>query len=167
MIGDPGYYGTGDVPLGNASAPGGVWPSLIRTKNSKLGSLSLDAFMDSPLTTDQDCNVLDAFAKAPAKTIADQMDAILYLGPPESSMAEPLPADIALDRAYRAEWLRRMKVVGMPGPSTLEELDAQIVADAAHPVFMHAPRQPVSQEMRSRIRQSCLSTKHSAATTAK
>lgn len=167
VIGDPGYYGTADVLLENANAPGGVWPSLIRTKNSKLGSLSLDAFMDSPLTVDQDCNVLDAFAKAPAKTIADQLDAILYLGPPESSMVEPLPADIALDRAYRGEWLRRMKLVGMPGPSTLEEIDAQIVADAAHPVFTHAPRQPVSQEMKSRIRQSCLSTKHSAPTTAK
>lgn len=166
VISDPGYYGTGDVPLSSAYAPGGVWPSLIMTKNSKLGSLSLNAFMDLPLTTDQDCNVVDAFAKTAAKTIADQMDAILYLGPPESSMAEPLPADIALDRAYRAEWLRRMKLVGMPGP-TLEELDAQIVADAAHPVLTHAPRQPVSQEMKLRIRQNCLSTKQAAATTAK
>lgn len=167
VITDPGYYGTGDEPPGNANAPGGVWPSLIRTKNSRLGSLSLDAFMDSPITTDKDCNVVDAFAKSPAKTIADQMDAILYLGPPESSMAEPLPADIALDRAYRGEWLRRMKLVGMPGPSTLDEIDALIVADAAHPVFTHAPRHPISQEMKSKIRQSCLSTKHPAATTAK
>jgi len=122
--------------------------------------------MDSPLTTDQDCNVVDAFAGAAAKTIANQMDAIIYLGPPESFMAEPLPADIALDRAYRAEWLRRMKLVGMPGPS-LEEMDAQIVADVAHPVLTPAPRQPVSQEMKSRIRQSCLSTKQTAGTTAK
>jgi len=167
VIGDPGYYGTGDEPLGSANATGGVWPSLTRTKNSKLGSFRLDVFMDSPLTTDQDCNVIDAFAKVPGKTIADQIDAILYLGPPESSMAEPLPADIALDRAYRAEWLRRMKLVGIPGPSTLEEMDAQIVADAAHPVFTHAPRRPVSQEMKARIRQGCLSTKHPDATTAK
>jgi hypothetical protein len=166
VISDPGYYGTNDVPLSSANAPGGVWPSLITTKNSKLGSLKLNAFMDSPLTTDQDCNVVDAFARAATKTIADQMDAILYLGPPNSSMVEPLPADIFLDRAYRAEWLRRMKLVGMPGP-TLEKMDAQIVADAAHPVITHAPRQPVSQEMKSRIRQSCLSTKQAAATTAK
>ena len=78
-----------------------------------------------------------------------------------------LPADIALDRAYRAEWLRRMKLVGMPGPSTLEELDAQIVADAAHPVLAHAPRRPISQEMKLRIKQSCLSTKQAVETTAK
>ncbi len=162
VIGDPGYYGTGDEPLGNANPPGGVWPSLIRTKNSKLGSLSLDAFMDSPLTTDENCNVIGAFAKTTATAIANQMDAVLYLGPPESSLAEPLPADIALDRAYRAEWLRRMKVVGMPGPSTLGEMDAQIVANAAHPVLPRASRQPVSQEVKSRIRQSCLSAKHSA-----
>ncbi len=167
VISDPGYYGTGDEPLVNANAPSGVWPSLLRTKNSKLGSLSLDSFISSPLTTDQDCNVIDAFAGTPAKTIADQIDAVLYLGPQESSLAEPLPADIALDRAYRAEWLRRMKLVGLPGPSTLEEMDAQIVANAAHPVLTHAPREPVSQEMKLRIRQGCLSTKHPAANTAK
>lgn len=163
VISDPGYYGTVDEPLENANTPGGDWPSLIRTKNSKLGSLRLDAFMDFPVTTDENCNVINAFAKAPGQTIADQIDAILYLGPPESAMAEPLPADIALDRAYRAEWLRRMKLVGMPGPSTLEEMDAQLVADAAHPVPTRAARHPLTQEMRSRIRQSCLSTKHSPA----
>jgi hypothetical protein len=167
VIGDPGYYGNSDVPLEKAYAPGAIWPSLIRTKNSKLGSLSLDAFMDSPLTTDENCNVINAFAKAPTETIADRMDAILFLGSPDAAMAEPLPADIALDRAYRTEWLRRMKLVGMPGPSTLEEVDAQIVADAAHPVIAHASRQPVSQEMKLRIRHRCLSTKHPAGTTAK
>jgi hypothetical protein len=167
VISDPGYYGTSDAPLLNANAPGGVWPSLTMTKNSKLGSLSLDTFMDSPLTTDQDCNVIDACAKAPAKTIADQMDAILYLGPPGSQLSEPLPADIALDRAYRAEWLRRMKLVGLPSPSTPEEVDAKIVASAADPVLTPPARQSLSQEMTLRIRQSCLSTMHPAAITSK
>lgn len=167
VISDLGYYGTGDGSLGDANAPGGIWPSLLRTKNSRLGSLGLDSFIPSPLTTDQDCNVIDAFAGKPVKTIADQIDAFLYLGPHESSLAEPLPADIALDRAYRAEWLRRMKLVGLPGPSTLEELDAQVVANAAHPVSTHAPRDSVSQEMKMRIKQGCLNTKHPAANTAK
>jgi len=165
VISDLGYYGTGDEPLADANASGGVWPSLLRTKN-RLGSLGLDSFLPSPLTTDQDCNVVDAFA-GKSKTVADQIDAFLYLGPQKSLLAEPLPADIALDRAYRSEWLRRMKLVGMPGPSTLEEIDAQIVASAADPMLTPPRRQAVSQEMKLRMRQDCLSRKNPAANTAK
>jgi hypothetical protein len=160
-------YGTGDEPLGDVNAPGGVWPSLVRTKNSRLGSLNLDSFIPSPITTDQDCNVIDAFAGTTTKTVADQIDAFLYLGPQKSQLAEPLPADIALDRAYRAEWLRRMKVVGLPGPSTLEEIDAQIVASAANPMLIPPARHPVTQEMKLKIRQDCLSRKHPTANTTK
>ena len=167
VISDLGYYGTGDEPLADANASGGVWPSLLTTKNSQLGSLGLDSFLPSPLTTDQDCNVVDAFGGKSPKTVADQIDAFLYLGPQKSLLVEPIPADIALDRAYRSEWLRRMKLVGMPGPSTPEEVDAQIVASAADPIMTPPHRQPVSQEMKLRIRQDCLSRKHPAANTAK
>ena len=154
---DLGYYGTSNEPLGKLYAPGGVWPSLIRTKNSRLGSLSLDSYLQSPLSTDQDCSVSEAFASTPAKTVADQIDAFLYLSPQQSQLAEPLPADIALDRAYRSEWLRRMKLVGLPGPSTLEDLDADIVASAADPIAVPASRQVVSKEMMLKMRQACLS----------
>jgi hypothetical protein len=167
VISEFGYYGTGNEPLGDMNAPGGVWPSLLRTKNSRLGSLGLDAFLTSPITTDQDCNVSDAFAGKSSRTIADQIDAFLYLGPQQSSLAEPLPADIALDRVYRSEWLRRMKLVGLPGPSTLEELDAQIVARAGEPMSIPPSRRSVSQEMKLRIRQDCLSRKHPTGNTAK
>jgi hypothetical protein len=163
VVTDLGYYGTGDESLPDVNAAVGVWPSLIRTKNSKLGSLGLDSFMPSPITTDQDCNVVDAFAGSSSKTVADQIDAFLYLAPQKSQLAEPLPADIALDRAYRSEWLRRMKLVGMPGPSTLEELDTQIVSSASNPVLSAPPRRPVSQEMKLMIKKDCLSTKHPAA----
>jgi hypothetical protein len=167
VISDLGYYGAGDEPLAGVNAPGGIWPSLLRTKNSRIGSLGLDSFFQSPITTDQDCNVTDAFAGESSKTVADQVDAFLYVGPQKSLLAEPLPADIALDRAYRSEWLRRMKLVGLPGPSTLEEIDAQLVASAADPMLTLLPRQSVSQEMKLRIRQGCLSRKHPAANTAK
>ncbi len=167
VINDPGYYGGPGEPLERAYAPNGVWPSLIRTRGSKLGSMRLDAFMDSPLTTDQDCNVIDAFAKSATTTIADQVDAVLYLGPPESAMAEPLSASIALDRDYRAEWLRRMKVVGMPGPATLQEVDSQVIAEAAHPVLARPSSQAPSQDLKARIRQSCLSTKSTSPTASK
>jgi len=166
VISDLGYYGTGDEPPAE-NALGGVWPSLLKTKNSRLGSLGLDSFIPSPLTTDQDCNAVDAFARGPSKTVADQIDAFLYLGPQKSLLAEPLPADIALDRAYRSEWLRRTKLVGPPGPSTPEEMDAEIVASAADPMWIPPPRRSVSQEMKLRMRQDCLSTKHPAANTPK
>ncbi|MBV8632761.1 MAG: hypothetical protein JOZ83_17690 [Silvibacterium sp.] len=166
VISEFGCYGTGNEPLGDVNAPGGVWPSLLRTKNSRLGSLGLDSFLPSPITTDQDCNVSEAFGANPSETVADQIDAFLYLGPQKSALAEPLPADIALDRAYRSEWLRRMRLVGLPGPSTLEEIDAQIVASAADPMSPPAPRQSIPQEMRLKIRQDCLSRKHPAANTA-
>ncbi len=160
-------YDVSNERLGALNALGWVWPSLLRTKNSRLGSLSLDSFMESPLTTDQDCNVNDAFPADPTKTVADRIDAFLYLGPQKSSLIEPLPANIALDRAYRSEWLHRMKLVGMPGPSTLEELDAEIVASAADPMLAPPHRQSVSREMKSRIRQDCLSRKQPPANTAK
>ena len=163
VISDLGYYGTGDKSVGDANAPGGVWPSLLRTKNSRLGSLGLDSFMPSPITTDQECNVTEAFAGKPSKTVADQIDAFLYLGPQRSLLAEPLPADIALDRAYRSEWLRRMRLVGLPGPSTLEEIDAEVVANAADSMLVPPPRQAVSQEMKLKIRTDCLSSNHPAA----
>jgi len=165
ISGDFGYYDTGNEPLGDLNAPGGVWPSLLRTANSRLGSLGLDAYIQSPLTTDRDCNVIDAFAGTSSKTVADQIDAFLYLGPQKSQLAEPLPADIALDRAYRSEWLRRMKLVGLPGPSTLEEVDAEIVASAAHPMLTPPARPSVPQEVKLKIRQNCLSIKHPAANT--
>jgi len=166
VISDLGYYGTGDEPPAE-NALGGVWPSLLRTKNSSLGSLGLDSFIPSPLTTDQDCNAVDAFAGGSSKTVADQIDAFLYLGPQRSLLTEPLPADIALDRAYRSEWLRRMKLVGTPGPSTPEEMDAEIVASAADPMWIPPPRRSVSQEMKLRMRQDCLNTKHPTANTPK
>jgi hypothetical protein len=167
VIGGFGYYGADNEALGDVDAPGGVWPSILRTKNSRLGSLGLDSFLPSPITTDKDCNVSEAFGGKPSKTIADQFDAFLYLGPLRSQLTEPLPADIALDRSYRSEWLRRMKLAGMPGPSTPEEMDAGIVASAADPILRPAPKHPVSEEMKLRIRQDCLNRKHSAANPAK
>ncbi len=167
VISDLGYYDSGGGSLANTNALSEVGPSLILTKHSRLGSLDLDSFLPSPLTTDKDCNVKDAFAGKSPKTVADQIDAFLYLAPQRSLLREPLPADIALDRAYRSEWLRRMKVVGLPGPSTLEELDGQIVASAVDPMLTPPPRQSGLQDMKARMRQDCLSRKDSSANTAK
>jgi hypothetical protein len=164
VISEFGYY----EPTGNVNAPGGVWPSLLRTKNSKFGALNLDSFLQSPIYTDENCNVGEAFATTASRTVADQIDAFLYLGPMKSLLNEPLPADIALDRAYRSEWLRRMKVVGLPSPSTLDELDAQIVAGRGQETIPTPPsHRALSAETKARMRQSCLSRKQAAPNTAK
>lgn len=165
VISDLGYYGAGDEQPAGVQLPVGGAPLLLPTKNSKLGALNLSAFVTPPIFTDEECNVTDAFD--PSRPVAEQIDAFLYLGPPGTLLVEPLPADIALDRAYRSEWLRRMKLVGLPGPSTLEEADAQTIADAENPLLAPAGRNPVSQETRSKIRQDCLSHKQPAATTSK
>jgi hypothetical protein len=157
VIGEFGYY----EPTGNVNAPGGVWPSLLLTKNSKFGALNLASFVQSPIYADENCNVGEAFAASASKTVADQIDAFLYLGPLKSLLHEPLPADIALDRAYRSEWLRRMKLVGLPSASTLDELDAQIVANRGQETILTPPSyHALSAETKARIRQSCLSMKH-------
>ena len=168
VISELGNYDVSNEPLESLSAPGGVWPSLIKTRNSRLGALSLDAFMESPITTDENCNVRDAFPADPSKTVADRIDAFLYLGPQKAPLTESLPASIALDRVYRSEWLRRMKLVGMPGPSTLDELDAQIVASAGQePMAAPPSNHSISPEIKARVRQSCLSAKQAAPNAAK
>ena len=116
---------------------------------------------------DRDCNVKDAFAADPSKTLADQIDGFLYLGPQNLQLAEPLPADIALDRTYRTEWLRRMKLVGLPAPPTLEEVNAQIVGGAGEPVLAPPPNGPVSPELKTKLRQDCLKVKHPDPSTGK
>jgi hypothetical protein len=52
VIIEGGEDGTGDEPLGDAKAPAGVSPSLLQTKNSRIGSLSLSSILQSPSTTD-------------------------------------------------------------------------------------------------------------------
>ncbi len=165
VISDLGYYSTSGEPLTDNPAALGAWPALLRTKNSKLGSLGLGSFLPTPLTVDQDCNVVDAFAGKTSKAVSDLLDAFLYLGPQSFQLREPIPADIALDRAYRTEWLRRLKASGQPGPSTLGEVDAEIVASAADPIMV-TPRNPAEKELYPMIKQGCLMRRNAAPHTA-
>ena len=165
VISDLGYYSTNGEPLTENSAALGTWPSLLRTKNNRLGTLGLGSFLPTPLTTDEDCNVVDAFAGKSNKLVSDLLDAFLYLGPQSLQLQEPIPADIALDHAYRTEWLRRLRASGLPGPSTLEQVDVEIVASAADPMIL-TPRNPDAKELYPMIRQGCLLRKMAASNTA-
>jgi len=165
VISTLGYYSTNGESLTDFHAGLGAWPSLLRTKNSRLGSLSLGAFLPTPVTTDSDCNVVDAVTGKSSKTVAGLLDAFLYLGPQDLQLSEAIPADIALDHAYRSEWLRRLKVSGLPGPSTNEAVDAEVIAGAADPILV-TPRNPDAKELYPMIKQACLLRKHAAPNTA-
>ena len=156
VIAEFGNYDVSSEPLASLSGPGGAWPSLIRIEGSRFGKLPLAAFFDPPITPD----VREVFPADLSHTVADRIDLFLYLGPQRPSLEEAMPANIALDKVYMTEWLRRMRVVGMPGPSTLDELDTQILGSAGQessvePAHGH---QVLSPELKARVRQSCLAT---------
>ena len=166
VISDFGYYDKIAGSVASANNPVGAVPSLLKMKNSRLGLLSLDAFLQVPLTTDQDCNVVPAFAGESSEPVKDRIDAFIYLGPQRTLLTEPIPADIALDQHYMSQWLRRMKLVGLPGPSSLGEINAQIVASAADPINA-MPEKTTSKSMISKVKLDCLSRRASARSTTK
>ena len=159
VISELGYYGTSGEPLPDSIAAAGGWPLLLRTKSSKLGTLGLHSFLPTPLTTDENCNVVDAYAEKSSRPVSDLIDGFLYLGRPALALREPVPADIALDRDYRSEWLRRIKVSGLPGPPSLDAVDAAIVKSAADPLMV-TPRNPDAKELYPMIKQACMMSKH-------
>ena len=161
VISGLGYYGTSGELLAKTPSELGTAPLLLKVKGSQLGALSLGSFLPTPLTTDKDCNVVDAVTGNSAKQVSDLLDAFLYLGPQTLQLSEPVPADIALDHAYRTEWLRRQKVSGFPGPSTVDEFNADIVSGAADPINT-IPRNPDAKDLYPMIRKACLTRKHPA-----
>ena len=155
VISDFGYYG--DDPKSAASLGTLNWPSrsLLLTKGNWLGALSLGDFLPTPITTDNDCNVVDEFASGPKHDVSSLIDAFLYLGPQNLRLKEKLPADIALDTAYQTEWQRRNSLMGLPGASTLEQMNQQTVAGAGDPV-LSIPRQPDAKQFYPFIKQNCM-----------
>ena len=158
VISDFGYYGADNQNIALDLSTQGPVPALIGTKGSPLGSLNLSAFLPTPITTDQDCNVVNEFEGKTPRPVAALIDAFLYLGPQTLRLREPMSADIGLDTPYMTEWLRRLKVSGLPGPETLEELNHQIVATAADPILV-TPRNPDAKDIYPFIRQNCLDRK--------
>lgn len=153
VISDLGYYGTdAKDAVSFANWPN---PSLIRTRGTSLGSLKLDAFLPTPITTDDQCNVIDPFKARPALVVADLIDAFLYLGPQNMRLKEAIPADIALDTTYMSELLRRNAIIGLAGPQSLTDFDKQTVASAASPLLT-VERLPDAREFYPMIRQLCL-----------
>jgi len=71
------------------------------------------------------------------KPMEDLVDAFLYLGPQDLRLREKIPADIALDTNYRAEFQRGGAMLGFPDAAaeTSQEFDQQIVKSVKAPLF--------------------------------
>src|SRR5437016_8836605 len=80
----------------------------------------------------------------------------VYLGPQDLRLKEKIPADIALDANYRAEFQRGAAMYGFPGGAsvTSQELDQQIVKTAEDPLFS-IPKQ-LDPKLTQRAIQDCL-----------
>jgi hypothetical protein len=120
------------------SSPGNpfaTWPvpSLVLAKGTWLGALDLGHFLPPPFMMDHDCKVHNEFPKPLQKPMEELVDAFLYLGPPDLSLKEQLPADIALDVDYEMQLPRRESLQGLPPMS--RETNQEIVDEAENPLY--------------------------------
>jgi hypothetical protein len=137
-------------------------PSLARAKGTWLGALDLGHFL--PLGSridDRDCTVHNELPKPFQRSMADLVDAFLYLGPQDLRLKEKMPADVALDLDYMKELQRREALPGSPEepPERLKEFLEQIVSSAENPLFMF-PKPPDPKL----LVQSCLDRKSHSST---
>jgi len=120
---------------GQSGNPFATWPvpSLVLAKGTWLGALDLGHFLPPPFMMDRDCKVHNEFPKPLQKPMEELVDAFLYLGPPDLSLKEQLPADIALDVDYEKELPRRESLQGLhPMP---RETNQEIVNEAENPLY--------------------------------
>jgi hypothetical protein len=130
----PFYNGLPAVP-GSRFA---TWlvPSLVRAKGTWLGALDLGHFVPPLVLIDRDCKLSSGFPKPQQRPMEELVDAFLYLGPPDLSLSEPMPGDIALDVDYRMELQRRKALSGFHGAAvSLKEADREIVNEAENPLY--------------------------------
>jgi len=135
---------------------------LARAKGTWLGALDLSHFIPPPIRLDeQDCQVRNEFPKALQKPMEDLVDAFLYLGPQDLRLREKIPADIALDANYRAEFQRGAAMFGFPDADskTPQEFDQQIVKSAEDPLFAIPKAQAQDPKEVKVMVQSCLDRK--------
>ena len=100
------------------------------------------------------------FPKALQKPIEELVDAFLYLGPQDLRLREKIPADIALDASYRAEFQRGAAMYGFPdgASETSQEFDREIVKTAEDPIFT-IPKQLQDPKGVEQAVQGCLDRK--------
>lgn len=152
VISDLGIYDTSRP--GGSTSPFASWPtpSLVLTRGTWLGALSLKDILPPPVST-YNCKVTIDFPPNLQKPMAALVDAFLYLGPQEFKLKEPTPADIALDTEYMSELSRRASLIGPPGApvQSPKEISDGILQEAQDPI-----REPPQLPDIKDIEQSCL-----------
>ena len=147
--------------------PFDAWPvpSLVLAKGTWLGALDISHFFPAPIWLDKHCNVINEFPKEDLQTpMANLVDALLYLGPPELALKEQMPADIVLDADYVKELRRREALIGEPEATTMtqKEQDESIVKGAENPMIDLLQRP--DKKVIAAIAQSCLDHKKGSTT---
>jgi hypothetical protein len=161
VISDLGVYDT-NGPVASIS-PFAMWPnpSIVLTKGTWLGALSLSDIFPPGIWFDRDCNVHIALVpklqKQVQKPLEHFIDAFLYLGPQELRLKEPIPADIALDVEYIKVLRARGPLLWDKEPATMAEFNQQIINGAEHPL-LSMPGPPDQKETQHAL-QDCLDRK--------
>jgi hypothetical protein len=125
-------------------------PSLAPAKGSWLGAIDIGHVFPVPFSLGPDCQPVYDFPQE--KSMGDLVDAFLYLGPNDLRLAEPIPADIALDTDYMTKWLWRSALI-TPPEETLTEFDKRTVEGADTPVL---PVMPDINSIMHSVIQGCL-----------
>jgi hypothetical protein len=128
-------------------------PSLALAKGSWLGGMELANVFPVPFSLNQDCQPVYNFPQE--KPMSDLVNAFLYLGPGNLSLAEPIPADIALDTGYVTKWLWRSALIAPP-QETLAEFDRRAVESADNQLV---PVMPNIKSILPSVIQGCLQQK--------
>jgi hypothetical protein len=103
-----------------------------------------------PFKLGQDCKPVYDFPQK--QSMANLVDAFLYVGPNDLRLVEPIPADVALDSNYMAKWLWRKALI-LPPAETLQEFDQQAVNGGGNPIF---PAMPDLNSIIQSVIQGCL-----------
>lgn len=128
-------------------------PSLALAKGSWLGGMELGNVFPVPFSLNQDCQPVYNFPQK--KPMADLVDAFLYLGSSDLRLAEPIPADVVLDRDYMTKWLWRSALI-TPPVEALTEFDKRVVEGADSQLI---PVMPNTEAIIQSVIQGCLQHK--------
>lgn len=162
VIRDLGAYDT-YRPVGSIS-PFALWPnpSIVPTKGTWLGALSVSDIFPPGVWITPDCKVQTSFPPNLQKQFQGPVerffDAFLYLGPQEFRLKERMPADIALDADYMTEMRRRQSLMGFwSGQSSKspKEFNDDIVREAQNPILEGGSPHPDTKA----LEQGCLDNK--------
>jgi hypothetical protein len=164
VITELGFFDT-DLPLlSDSKFVNWPIPALARAKGTWLGALDLSRFLPpGNRIQEDDCSVHHEFPKVLQQRTENLVDAFVYFGPQDLRLKEKIPADIALDASYKAEFQRGGAVLGFPdaGSETTAEFEQQIVKTAENPLFS-IPKQVIDAKADQQARQECLERKSRA-----